>query len=508
MAEFLARDDDDPSQTTRRIIGLLALFVGVWTAYQIVANSSIGLHPDNVEMFAWSRHPSAGYPLHPPLGALIAAAWFSVFPVSSWSLHLLMMTHSALALFIIDLIARRYVSNEKRILVLLVLLLTPIFQFRGDRFSVNMPLLSTWPLATYCFLRAFQSRTIVWSALAGVTAAMAMLAKYYSIYMIAGFVVAALVHPARWTYLKSPSPWISMLAGAAALMPHVVWLFANDFGPFHYALTVHAGASSAFAAAKAVVYLVEGPLYVAILCAALAYAAYPKLRPLAEAVWPRDPDRRMLAVILAVEFFLPVMTAPWFGAVLTPLWTIQEWFLLPILLLSSSGVVVSRARIAHVGYLVAAATLAVLLASPAVAWVRFFQDPTDERLYYRDVSEEVTDLWHQAAGRRLPIVTGGLNIVSALNFYSSDQPDAAHFYPFAPEPWITKERMAREGWAMVCDNTDTGCVARARALHKENPASRLVEFTATARFLWWESHSPFTVLLTPPGGQNFARDAS
>ena len=111
------------------------------------------------------------------------------------------MVNAAVALFAIDRIARRYLSGDKRLLVLLLLLLTPFYQFQAQRFASNQTLLSTWPIATYCFLRAFETRGLAWSAAAGATAALAMLGKYYSIYLVAAFIVAALAHPARWTCL-------------------------------------------------------------------------------------------------------------------------------------------------------------------------------------------------------------------------------------------------------------------------------------------------------------------
>src|SRR5262249_4476676 len=151
--------------------------------------ASLGLHPDLIEVFAWSQHPSAGYAKHPPLAGLIAAAWFAVFPAADWSFHLLAMVNAAIGLYAVDLIARRYVDGDKRLLVLLLLLCLPFYQFHAQRFSTNQTLLSTWPIATYCFLRSFGSRALAWSAAAGATAALAMLGKYYSAFLIAGFVI-------------------------------------------------------------------------------------------------------------------------------------------------------------------------------------------------------------------------------------------------------------------------------------------------------------------------------
>jgi hypothetical protein len=134
--------------TGDRAVGLfLVLFVLAWTLFQVLSYASIDLHPDLVELYGWGRHPSPGYYKHPPLGGLIAALWFGLFPAQDWAFHLLAMVNAAVGLYATDLIARRYLDGDKRLAVLLLLLLTPFYQFHGQRFASNQTLLSTWPVA-------------------------------------------------------------------------------------------------------------------------------------------------------------------------------------------------------------------------------------------------------------------------------------------------------------------------------------------------------------------------
>lgn len=78
---------------------LLVLFVLLWTAFQVVSRGSTDLNPDLVEVYAWSRHLSAGYYKHPPLGGLLAALWFAVFTPTDWAFDLLAMVNAAVGLF-------------------------------------------------------------------------------------------------------------------------------------------------------------------------------------------------------------------------------------------------------------------------------------------------------------------------------------------------------------------------------------------------------------------------
>ncbi|WP_273856092.1 hypothetical protein, partial [Serratia liquefaciens] len=71
-----------------------------------------------------------------------------LFPPTDWSFHLMAMTNAALALWFVDQISRRFVTGDKRAIVLLLLMLTPVYQFHAQRFNANSVQLATWPLAT------------------------------------------------------------------------------------------------------------------------------------------------------------------------------------------------------------------------------------------------------------------------------------------------------------------------------------------------------------------------
>lgn len=196
FSEMARLSDSAPAQWRRPLIqwldgaeqgwaipGLLVAFTAVWTGYLVVAYLGAGLHPDVLEAWTLGREFDWGNSKHPPLMGWIARLWTDAFPLANWSMQLLAMVNAAIGLWAVDLIARQFATGDKRILILLLLILTPTYQFHAQRFNANAVLLSMWPLATYCFLRSFQTRTALWAIGAGVAAALAMLGKYYSIFL-------------------------------------------------------------------------------------------------------------------------------------------------------------------------------------------------------------------------------------------------------------------------------------------------------------------------------------
>src|SRR3979490_1150682 len=142
---------------------LLVGFASIWLAFLAIAYHKAVFTPVTLEAWTFGRRFEWGNPKHPPLMGWVARAWTSVFPLTEWSFQLLALTNSAVALWAIDLISRRFVRGDKRAVLLLLLMLLPTYQFHAQRFNANTVLLALWHLATYCFLRSFESRQVGWA---------------------------------------------------------------------------------------------------------------------------------------------------------------------------------------------------------------------------------------------------------------------------------------------------------------------------------------------------------
>src|SRR5918993_1506105 len=226
----------DPARRERAVVTVLLGYVAIWTLYGVLSKASQDVHVDMSELVAWAREPALGYPKHPPLAAWIVQAWFSVFPLTDWSFYFLAIATAALALWIAWRISARYLSPQKQVLGLALLTLIPFFNFHGLKFNVNTVLLPLWAATTLWFLRSVETRSVVYAALAGLGAAGSMLAKYWSVFLLVGLGLAALIDRRRGTYFRSAAPWVTVAVGAFVLAPHIWWLYVHDFASFSYAL--------------------------------------------------------------------------------------------------------------------------------------------------------------------------------------------------------------------------------------------------------------------------------
>jgi 4-amino-4-deoxy-L-arabinose transferase-like glycosyltransferase len=488
----------DPRRSHRVAAGLLVVYALLWWAYAVIAKSTQSIHFDMGEVFSWSTELAYGYPKHPPFPAWVAAIWFAIFPRADWAFYLLSTTSIAIALWFSWLISARVVAGEKRAIALVLLALAPTFNFLPLKFNSNALLIPVWAGATWLFLRSYAERTLGAGALAGAGAAIAMLTKYWSIFLIIGFAVGALTDARRRDYFRSPAPWASVVVGALLFAPNVASLVAYEFQPFKYASESHADNSLLAVLAAAAGYL-SGVLYLAGALVALQLAASPGLAAWRDMLWPPQSDRRLMAVILWSSLLSPLAVALLLEVRLNALWTMPCWSMLPALLLSAPGIKVTRRAAGAVLAAAYAVPCVALVASPLVALMILSRGVDNLAAYHALVAGEVDRRWPQLSRQPLRYVAGPESLAWGCTFYCRDRPLAFPSFSSTYAPWIDPAALARDGFVGLCLESDQECLARARALAAGNPNVR-EDTLELARSLLGMTGEPrrFTILLAPP----------
>ena len=479
---------------------LLVGFVAVWQLYLSIAYYDGDLHPDVLETWTFGRSIAWGYSKHPPLMGWIARAWTSVFPLSNWSFELMALTNSAIAMWMVDLISRRFVSGDKRLIVLFLLMLQPTYQFHAQRFNANTVLLAVWPLATYCFLRSFETRHLGWAVATGAASALAMLGKYYSLFLIASFVFAAVLHPQRRAYFGSLAPWASVIVGLVVLGPHFHWLATTGARPCVYALATHAGKSFGAALLYARLFIPGVAMVLALPAIAWVLISRPRLKRFASDLRTLNPGLWLLFLVAVGTMVFPPITSFALRTDLPPIWALQGTFLIAILTVCGASYSIDRLHCANLAVAtIGMALFAALVVAPVHALYRNSHPLHEGRNFYRPAAEELTRLWHTQSDTALPVVGGDDDLALALAFYSPDHP----FY----ESRLVNPRMKRRpdsavlerGWAALCFGEDAGCVASIEEAAGRAPQFVRSEFVVRSTLLGQPGASQrFTAVMVPP----------
>jgi hypothetical protein len=488
----------NPKGSAGAIAVTLLVYCALWTLYATISRSSQDIHFDMGEMVAWSRELALGTPKHPPLPIWLTALWFGVFPLQEWAFYLLSMATATLALWVIWMIAGRYLPGEKRVAGLALMTLVPFFNFLAIKYNANAAMTPTWALTTWFFLRSFESRSTGWAALAGLGAAAAMLAKYWAVILLIGLGIAALVDPRRARYFRSAAPYVTVAVGAVALAPHLWWLYDHGFAAFGYALESHP-ATLPEALRSGAVYVASAAGYVTIPVLMALAVARPSRAAIADTLWPTDPSRRTVVVAFALPLLLPMLAAVIAREDVIPIWTISTMTLLPVVLLSSPLVTLPRSGVIRVLAIAIALPLVCLIASPLVALAIHFRGVENHGTHYRLVAQDVEKLWHDTTGRPLRLVGGTANLLYGSMFYFADRPSDFEIASPQLTPWVDDARIARDGIALYCPAVDSVCMKGLDAWAARSTGAKRSEIEVSRSFLGTaDKPETYVVLIIPP----------
>jgi hypothetical protein len=352
--------------------------------------------------------------------------------------------------------------------------------------------------------------------LAGACAGLCMLAKYWSVFLLVGLVIAALGDPRRWAYFRSAAPWVTIAAGFAVLGPHLIWLSEHDFVSFNYAVAMHVTSSFSDTAGKAVVYLAGAAAFVVIPVGLVLAAVRPRGATVVEMIWPSDRERRLVAVAFWGPLVLPVAAALVGDTVLTPIWSMPAWTLLPVVLLSPPDVKVSPISRQSLLALAVAVPLVMLIAAPAIALAIHRAGVTPPAAHGRLLAAETERAWRQATSAPLRVV--GCDVADEVIAYARDRPHAlpwrsfhgdvaddvyadAHNWPSKPRgaPELGDAQLAESGMALVCLADSADWVEAAAAKAAGDPASRRVDVELTRNFLGIAGRPQrYVIFIIPP----------
>ncbi len=426
---------------------------------------------DAAEAYAWGQSFLGGYGRHPPMTGWIAGVWYSVFPVADWASYALSRVATFVTLVALYFIARRVAGPRRALFVVLLMMLYPLFHTKGERFNNYQVLLALLPLLVLTFLIAYEKRNVLWGALLGLAAAACTLTIYSGLIGVAAIGLAALIHPDRMRFLRSPAPWIAVVVFCVALTPHIIWLVKWNYPTLQWASSL---AREPGGVLRTLDYLGHHFALVAIPVVIGAALLWPWRRAM-NAFAIRQPDAFLVLVISSVLVFLAPAAALVIGSYLRLDWGNPLFFLVPLTLLVLIPRLVTRRALARAGIVASAFTLFLLIAAPIYPWVNYRLRPVGgPHAPYHEIAQELTKLWRARHNAPLTIVAGGYEFAAYVVFYSPDHPKMYADFDPALSPWIDYPgELKRKGFVGACLPYAPDCIRQLDAL---DPAPRSSAF--------------------------------
>src|SRR3954470_3636091 len=463
-AAWFAASAGDDHAGGRLVVAFAALHAVLWTVILTILKTGQDVHFDVAEAYAWGQKFLLGYGKHPPLSGWVAGVWFMIFPAADWATYALAMAVLGCGLVICWLLALRVVDRRRAFFVVVMLALYPIFNFKGFKYNPDLLQLVTLPLVVLAYLDAFEKRSIksgLWLGLAG---ALALITKYWVLTMIGAIGLAALIHPDRLQFLRSPAPWVAIATLVVAMMPHLMWLKQVDFVPLTYAGDTYSLTDRAQIDDLAFGYVLHnlGLLAAPVVLGAIALLWRP-FRWMPFPAFARGVNSAVnksqalnVWIIQAIVAIGPPLGALLFHVYIKTDWGIPLFFLMPLALIAIPPVRVRKIALLNLTATWLVISLVVLAVSPKIVAYELGEKRTAGATYRArsELARELTQAWHTRFYSRWPVGAAYTDTGQPVTFYSPDHPA-----PLTPdEPWssglTSLDEAKRSGFIGICETGD------------------------------------------------------
>ena len=209
-----------------------------WTLIPSLTNHNLPL--DTIEALAWGSNLDWGFIKHPPMSAFFSEIFFQIFGSQDWVYYLLSQIFVITSFYYVFKFSKEIFNNDLLGLISVLLIESIYFyNFTTPEFNVNVCQLPFWSLTVYYSWKIFSGKEIKFldCFLVGLFAAFGFLSKYLFIYLLFSidllFIYLIFIKKDRkfdFKYL------ITIEVFLVVLVPHLIWLYSNDFITITYGL--------------------------------------------------------------------------------------------------------------------------------------------------------------------------------------------------------------------------------------------------------------------------------
>ncbi|MBB4064631.1 glycosyltransferase family 39 protein [Gellertiella hungarica] len=440
---------------------LIGIFVLALTLHGYLSRPSLDRYGDMYENYAWGVLWQWGYYKHPPFFGWETAAWFLVFPRTDFFYFLLAGVNAGVALVALWRIANRFGGTGFQVLVLALAMVMPPISFLGLNFNANSAMTPIWALLFLFYLRGLEKGRLGDAVAIGAFGAIAMLTKYHSVVMLGALLIHAVTDREARALLFSRFGLVAMLAFAAVIGPHLLWLYGNDFLPITYAAEQDDGEGPNFP--DSALFLVT-PLGYCALSMVVARSmrglrdAFP-LVPVGQVrdVWARAEGRALIHFAVW-PLLLTILLGYLADAELSAVWGIPFYTAYAVIIALLVPPVYYEAHIRRA--IGAILIFSALIVAIAPFWYRF-ESNVDSGYYNAPlpaISAEVDRVWEEAGGPEGFVIFGQAALANPVSFYSKLDPITLEADSFeVARHYMTPEQALKRGMLGLCKAGDKAC---------------------------------------------------
>ena len=442
------------SQTTAHGVGQSALILPLltmtilWTVIPALVHSAPPL--DVVESAMWGREWVVGTYKHPAMPAwFVEAGRYLHGGTIGWPAYLAPQIFNLATLSLTYLFARDLTGARVATAAVLSLLGVEYLSWRSVEFNHTIAQMPFWVGAAWCAWRAVDRGETSWWVALGAMAALGLYAKLSNamlLIVIAGWILSSARGRAS---LEMRGPYVGAAVFAVLCVPILHWLAASGYQPLEYA-SARGREQSVLAT---LLFPANALLQAAPIGLALGLAGVFNRQCATAQHAERNGDANsFLWVIAVVPPLLSIAVALAGGSGLRASWLAPALPLLAILVIAHFETKLSDAVMTNLGRIgLGFAVLVPLVYALTVPhMLRFISAPPLRVVWPQaEIARALATAWTSETDKPLKIVAGSSWAAGLVGLNHPDRPSILTEGVLAFSPWITPERLRREGALLV-----------------------------------------------------------
>ena len=390
-----------------------------WTLIPSLTNQNLPL--DTIEALAWGSNLDWGFNKHPPMSAFFSEVFFNIFGAQDWSYYLLSQIFVVIAFYYVFKLASEILLNIKLSLISVFLLESIYFyNFTTPEFNVNVFQLPFWSIVVYFSWKIYNSKEIKFfdCFLVGLFAAIGFLSKYLFIYLLISidllFIYLIFIRKTKkfdFKYLIILEVFIVLL------VPHLIWLFNNEF------ITILYGLKRTGLESVGILSHIKNPLTFLfnqiVIFIPFLFLTWLLIKKIKFKIDLKDKKLLFLFFINILPIFLMFVTSAIMGSKIRTMWMTPFYLYFGVLFVYLFQAQINLKRLYPFLY----GFLFLFFLSPVVyAYISISQ--TDKRTDYpgSQIAAKVQIVWEQDFDKEVEFVTGNEWEAGNLSYHLKSRP--------------------------------------------------------------------------------------
>ena len=212
----------------------LFLHLFLWTLTPSISNINLPL--DTIEALAWGSNLDWGFSKHPPFSAFIINIIYYIFGANDWAYYFFSQICVIISFYFVWELSKLFFSNKIFSLISLLILETIFFfNYTTPEFNVYVCQLPLKAAVVYFFWKGINSEKLKYWIFIGVLSSFGVLTHYSFIFILFSLLIFLILSTKKNNNLIK-NALISFSIFFIIAIPHLLWLFKNNFETIQYAI--------------------------------------------------------------------------------------------------------------------------------------------------------------------------------------------------------------------------------------------------------------------------------